>query len=182
MFRFMMKFVDITFKSRQGSMNSIISPELLKLAGKSFMILDCSRGKCVVNMNIQKICEKYKDIIPYLFFGVCTTVVNIVGYWLMAHMLQLSTIVSTIIAWVIAVFFAYMTNRKWVFHSAASTKKAVMREIISFFSCRIGTGIVDWFCMWLFVERLHVNDVAVKTAANVLVIILNYAASKLVIF
>ena len=136
----------------------------------------------MVEMNIRKIFEKYKDIIPYLFFGVCTTAVNIVVYWLMAHMLESSTMVSTIIAWVIAVFFAYMTNRKWVFHSTASTKKAVMRELISFFVCRIGTGIVDWLCMWFFVEGLHINDVAVKTAANVLVIILNYAASKLVIF
>ena len=128
------------------------------------------------------LCQKYRDVIPYLFFGVCTTVVNVVTYWAAAHIFHLNVMVSTVLAWILAVLFAYVTNRKWVFHSEASGRNDILKEIISFFSCRLATGFVDWFCMFLFVDVLAWNDVFVKTAANVLVIILNYVASKLLIF
>lgn len=133
-------------------------------------------------MSIKNLIEKYKDVIPYLFFGVCTTVVNVAAYWVCAHPLGLSVTPSTIIAWVLAVLFAYLTNRKWVFHSEAHGTKEIVREICSFFGCRLATGIVDWLCMIIFVDVLKLNDVVVKFLANVLVIILNYIASKLVIF
>ena len=125
---------------------------------------------------------KYKDIIPYAFFGVLTTVVNMVVYWAAAHPLGLSVMVSTVIAWIAAVLFAYVTNRKWVFHSQAKGTKEIVQEIVSFFACRLATGVADWACMFIFVDLLHFNDVIIKAAANVLVIILNYVASKLVIF
>ena len=131
-------------------------------------------------MDIKKLYEKYKDIIPYAVFGVLTTLVNIAVYWLMAHPLGLGVMPSTIIAWIAAVLFAYITNRKWVFHSEANTRNEIIKEIISFFACRLATGVVDWACMFIFVDVLHLNDVVIKTAANILVIILNYIASKLI--
>lgn len=133
-------------------------------------------------VNFEKLLKKYKDVIPYLFFGVCTTLVNVAAYWVCAHPLSLNTMASTVIAWVLAVLFAYITNRNWVFHSEASTSSEIAKEITSFFGCRLATGIVDWSCMFIFVELLNWNDVIVKFAANVLVIILNYVASKLIIF
>lgn len=133
-------------------------------------------------MNIVKLLNKYRDFILYGIFGVLTTIVNIVVYWILAHILALGTMASTLIAWVTAVFFAYATNRKWVFHSSASTIKEYVKEIIAFFSCRLATGVVDWGCMFVFVNLLHVNDLLVKATANILVIILNYVASKFLIF
>ena len=133
-------------------------------------------------MDIRKLYDKYKAIIPYAIFGVLTTLVNIVAYWIMAHPLNMGVMPSTIVAWVAAVLFAYFTNRKWVFHSEANSTKTIVKEILSFFLCRIATGIVDWGCMFIFVDKLHFNDAIIKTAANVLVIVLNYIASKLVIF
>lgn len=131
---------------------------------------------------ISKLYEKYKDIIPYAIFGILTTLVNIVVYWICAHPFGMLVMPSTIVAWILAVLFAYLTNRKWVFHSEAKTNVAVMTEIISFFSCRLVTGIVDWICMYVFVDLLYWNDVVIKTGANILVIILNYVASKFLIF
>ena len=133
-------------------------------------------------MQLKKYYNKYKDIIPYLFFGVCTTLVNIFVYWFMAHILFIATMASTVIAWVAAVLFAYVTNRKWVFHSEARESLEIIREILSFFGCRLGTGFVDWFCMYLFVDVLSWNDIIIKTIANIIVIVLNYVFSKLVIF
>ena len=131
---------------------------------------------------LMQLIKKYKDILLYGIFGVLTTVVNIVTYWVAAHPLGLSVMVSTVIAWIAAVLFAYVTNRKWVFHSQAEGTKEIVQEIVSFFTCRLATGVVDWTCMFIFVDLLHFNDVIIKAAANVLVIILNYVASKLVIF
>jgi len=133
-------------------------------------------------MDIKKLYEKYKDAIPYAIFGVLTTIVNIVSYWFMAHVLYFGVMPSTIIAWILAVLFAYITNRKWVFNSEANTKKEIIKEITSFFTFRLATGVIDWACMYIFVDILHMNDVIIKTVANIIVIILNYVASKVIIF
>lgn len=66
-------------------------------------------------MDFKILLLKYKDIVLYLFFGVCTTLVNVIAYWICAHPLDINTMTSTIIAWVLAVLFAYITNRNWVF-------------------------------------------------------------------
>jgi len=133
-------------------------------------------------MDVKQLYTKYKDVIPYLFFGVCTTAVNVASYWVFAHVFHVGTMGSTIVAWILAVLFAYVTNRKWVFHSKASDKKEIMQEIISFLGCRIATGIVDWIGMFVFVEIIGLHDVIIKFLCNVLVIVLNYLASKLIIF
>ena len=133
-------------------------------------------------MNFRHLWDKYKDLIPYAFFGVCTTLVNVISYWFFAHVLRQGVMLSTIFAWILAVLFAYVTNRRWVFHSEAKTSKEILKEIISFFGCRLATGILDWACMFIFVKRLEWNDVVIKIVANILVIIINYIASKFVIF
>ena len=131
---------------------------------------------------IYALLKKYKDVIPYLVFGVLTTVVNIVVYCIMAHPIGLDVIPSTVAAWIASVIFAYVTNRTWVFHSTAKSFGDIIREIISFVGCRLATGVLDWGCMFLFVDILQFNDLLIKCGANVLVIVLNYVASKLLIF
>lgn len=133
-------------------------------------------------MKFRDLYHKYQDIILYGFFGVCTTAVNVISYWIMAHAFKLGTMPSTLIAWILAVLFAYVTNRKWVFRSEANNKKDIIKELISFFSCRIATGFVDWGCMFIFVDILKLNDLIIKVIANIIVIVLNYIASKLIIF
>lgn len=133
-------------------------------------------------MQIKYLYSKYKEIIPYVIFGVLTTIINIVTYYVMAHYFNITIMASTVFAWFLAVLFAYVTNRRWVFRSSADTMETIISEMLAFFSCRIATGIVDWACMLIFVDVLQFNDVAIKIMANTLVIILNYIASKLLIF
>ena len=136
-------------------------------------------------MNLDKLkalYARYRDVIPYLFFGVCTTLVNMAAYWVAAYPLGLSVAASTVITWILAVLFAYVTNRRWVFHSSARTANEIAREMLSFFSCRLATFLVDLGCMFLFVDVLHWNDILIKALDNVLVVVLNYVASKLLIF
>ena len=86
---------------------------------------------------IRKLYEKYEDKILYLVFGALATAVNTGVFWLCAHPLGMDALPSTMIAWLVAVIFAYITNRNWVFHSEASTRSEFIREFVSFilFSC-----------------------------------------------
>ena len=131
---------------------------------------------------LRKLFIKYKDIIAYLFFGGCTTLVNIAVYWLLAHPAGMATVPANVLAWVAAVLFAYLTNRTWVFHSQATTRQEITREILSFFGCRLATGVLDWVMMFVCVDLLHMNDMIIKILANILVILLNFVASKRIIF
>lgn len=126
--------------------------------------------------------EEIKEIIAYLVFGVLTTLVNIVVYWLAAHPLGIKTVPSSVIAWIASVAFAYVTNRIWVFHSETTGMAGIIKEVVYFFGCRLATGVIDWTIMYVSVDLLHFNDMVMKILANVIVIILNYVASKLLIF
>ena len=122
---------------------------------------------------------KYKEVIMYLIFGVLTTVVNIVVYYMMADMLQIHYMISNIVAWFLSVLFAYMTNRKYVFESKSNE---IIKEMISFFGARLATGIMDMVFMWIFVGLHILPDFIAKVITNVFVIVANYILSKLVVF
>ena len=133
-------------------------------------------------MRISALLQRYKSQILYLFFGGCTTLVNVVVYGVCAHMAALPTTVSTVIAWVVSVLFAYITNRTWVFESRAHKASDILRELWSFLICRLATGALDLAIMYLCVDRFGLPDMPVKLLSNLLVIVLNYIASKLIIF
>uniref|UniRef100_UPI0040575F80 GtrA family protein n=1 Tax=Acetatifactor sp. TaxID=1872090 RepID=UPI0040575F80 len=126
--------------------------------------------------------KKYKGIISYLFFGVCTTVINIVVYNIFYYVLHVSNVNSNIVAWIVAVLFAFITNKLFVFDSTSLTAKVVLYELLSFLGCRLITGVLDLGIMYVTVDCLEQNAMLWKIITNVLVIILNYIASKLVIF
>lgn len=131
---------------------------------------------------LRQLYEKYKDLIPYGIFGVCTTLVNIASYAMFTRQMGMGVMPATIGSWVLAVLFAYVTNRKWVFKSTASTSAEILKEMGSFFLCRLATGVLDWAIMLLFVELMGLDDLVIKVLSNVIVIVLNYVASKFLIF
>ncbi len=131
---------------------------------------------------MKKLYEKYKDLIPYAFFGVCTTVVNVVIYYLCYNVTGIPNVPSTIIAWFFAVVFAFITNKLWVFKSKSFEKKILVHEILTFFGCRLATGVLDVVIMWIAVDLMSWNETIWKIISNILVIIINYIASRLVIF
>lgn len=125
---------------------------------------------------------KYKSFILYVFFGGCTTVINIATYALFSRVFHAGTIGSNIAAWIFAVSAAYITNKIWVFESEVKDPQGLVREIISFIICRLATGAMDMAIMYVSVEVLHWNDLIMKVISNILVIMLNFVFSKLVIF
>ena len=128
---------------------------------------------------MKNIIQKNKEIIMYLVFGVLTTVVNIVVYYIFSNLLHMNYLFSNAMAWFLSVLFAYVTNRKYVFDSK---NNQIIKEAISFFGSRLATGIMDMVLMWFLVNFNIVNDVVSKVVVNVIVVILNYILSKLVVF
>lgn len=131
---------------------------------------------------IRKLFLKYKAPILYLFWGGVTTVINIVTYWLCYDVLSMNNSISNIIAWFLTISVAYITNRVWVFDSKNTGVIHVLKEIGSFFACRIATGIIDLIIMYITVDMLLLPGTPFKIVSNVIVIILNYIASKVFIF
>ncbi|MDO4415323.1 MAG: GtrA family protein [Erysipelotrichaceae bacterium] len=125
---------------------------------------------------------KNRSVILYIIFGVLTTLVNIVSYWLLTRWLKQSVNTATVVAWILSVLFAYITNRTWVFDSKAIQPNEVIREIVSFFLARLSTGLLDWLIMFVFVTKLSLPDMPVKIASNILVIVLNYVLSRFLVF
>ena len=126
--------------------------------------------------------KKHKSFIAYGVFGVFTTVVNIVTYNFCYNHLGISNTLSNIVAWILAVTFAYLTNKVWVFDSKSWKWEVLKREVVAFISCRLATGILDIVIMFVCVDILGFHALLMKIISNVLVIILNYIFSKLVIF
>lgn len=126
--------------------------------------------------------KKHKSFIAYGVFGVLTTIVNIVVYNFSYNSAGLSNTLSNVIAWVLAVTFAYLTNKVWVFGSTSWKWEVLKKEVVAFISCRLATGILDIVIMYICVDVMQWNALLMKISSNVLVIILNYIFSKLVIF
>ena len=126
--------------------------------------------------------SRYKEAFFYIVFGILTTVVNTLAYYICAHPFKLGTLISNIIAWVLAVSFAFVTNKSFVFRSISWEKKVVLREAAAFFSCRLATGFLDMVIMLVSVDRMGCNDLFMKCFSNIIVILTNYIASKYFVF
>ncbi len=131
---------------------------------------------------LKQLIQKHWDILSYLFFGALTTVVNYIVYFPCYNWLGLSASVSNVIAWVVAVAFAYVTNKPFVFKSYDWSLKVVGPELIKFVGCRVGSGALETAIIWVFADGLGWNGNVIKIVTSVLVVILNYVGSKLLVF
>lgn len=131
---------------------------------------------------IRMLIRKHYDILAYLFFGVLTTAVNYVVYLPCYNLLHISAAVSNVIAWIAAVAFAYLTNKPFVFKSHDWSAKTVLPELTKFVGSRIVSGALETAIIFLTVDLMHWNGNMMKLVTSVLVVILNYVASKLIVF
>ena len=133
---------------------------------------------------IKKLYNKYQEIIKYLIFGVLTTIISLVTYYLLVFTIlnpnnPIQLQIANIISWITCVTFAYITNRKYVFNSQ---NRNIISEIIKFYSSRLTTLFIDILIMFIFVTVLHFNDKIIKLIVQFIIIILNYILSKILVF
>ncbi len=141
--------------------------------------------KIAEKIGLKKLADCYREHregMRYLVFGALSTVINIVVFAICAKFVNLSTAISNTIAWIVAVLFAYVTNKIYVFNSKTSELRNLAREIISFFSARIVTLVIETAFLWIVIDKLGFNDILMKIISNIIVIILNYVFSKIFIF
>ena len=125
---------------------------------------------------------KYKEVINYLFFGGCTFLVSVVSFYLFNKVLFLNKHLSNILSWILAVLFAYITNKTCVFESKTTSKEELLKEISSFFTARLLTLGIEELILFIFVNIFKFDALIIKIFAQVIVILANYVLSKLFVF
>ena len=123
-----------------------------------------------------------REMLLYLLFGVLTTLINIVVFDRCYYALRWPWQTANALAWVLAVAFAFITNKLWVFRSKSFRAGVFWRELAGFVAARLLSLGVDYACMWLLIDVLAWNGLLAKIVDNVIVIVINYVLSKLVIF
>ncbi len=132
---------------------------------------------------INKIKEKLsKSVIYYLIFGVLTTVINLIIFYCCHNLLNINELVANIIAWIVAVIFAFVTNKYIVFESKSNESKTFFKELTSFLTARLLTLGLEEVMILLFITILGFNATLVKLTAQFLVIVFNYVLSKIFVF
>lgn len=136
---------------------------------------------------MQKLLKVWKlltspEMLSYIFFGICTTLVNLSVYWLLNSFLKLSWEISNVSAWVISVAFAFITNKLFVFKSTDKSQSKVIFEMLSFVGSRLFSLAADMGCMYIMLDVLGTPSMLAKVISNVIVIIINYILSKFIVF
>lgn len=122
------------------------------------------------------------EVFLYIVFGVLTTIVNIGAFAILTSVFNLEENFSNIIAIILAVLFAYFTNRGLVFNSTAVTLKEKTIEFFKFMIGRAFTMIVEFAGFFLMFNILGIHKLISKTVVTVVVIILNFFISKFFAF
>lgn len=131
---------------------------------------------------LRTLIRKHYDVLAYLFFGGLTTIVNYIVYLPCYNLLHLSGSLSNVIAWVAAVAFAYLTNKPFVFKSHDWSAKTVLPELTKFVGARVVSGAMETGIIFVTVDCLLWDGNIMKLITSVLVVILNYFASKFLVF
>ena len=126
----------------------------------------------------------YKELIAYFVVGVLTTLVSLGTYYIVTStfldpLVPIELQIANVLSWILAVIFAYFTNRKYVFKSEEENK---IKEGSKFILSRLVTLLLDMLTMFLLVSILSMNDKIAKIISQILVIIGNYLISKLIVF
>lgn len=137
---------------------------------------------------ILELYNKYREIINYIFFGGCTTLVSWATYGLFVGTLAMPLMPGKILSWICAVTFAFVTNKIWVFQSRSMDGKTLLRESVEFFASRVATGVVEVLGLPLLMKAglvaswFGVEGFAANVVVTIVVIILNYIVSKFLVF
>lgn len=136
--------------------------------------------KVIINKLIKKFCTK--EVILYAVFGILTTICNIGTFALLNKVFNVNENIANIFAILLAVLFAYFTNKDLVFHSKAQNSKERFIEFCKFMLGRAFTMVVEYVGCALMFKFLPIPNILSKCIITVVVIILNFFISKFFAF
>ncbi|MBF0713430.1 GtrA family protein [Gemella sp. GH3] len=122
----------------------------------------------------------YRKIVNYLFFGVCTTLVNLVSYYILTK-LGLERITSNFLAITLSILFAYVVNARYVFSSKVYGIKKIFYELSKFFTSRLFTMFIEIVGVEVLVW-IGIGDFISKVIVQFIVIVANYFISQYIVF
>lgn len=125
---------------------------------------------------------RHREFFAYAGYGCGTVAINFIIYYLCYYKLGITNVNSNMMAWFLSMAFAFITNKLYVFESKSLKLDVLIHEIIAFVGFRVVTGAFDVMMMYYAVDRLHLNGMIMKAMVNVIVIALNYVASKKLVF
>ena len=131
---------------------------------------------------LKQLWKKHKELILYVFFGGCTTLINIISYFACRELMHLPVVPADVLAWLVSVIFAYVTNKLFVFESKSWRLMLVLKEGAAFLAARVFSLGVDVAMLYVTVTVLGWWELPMKVLANVVVIVINYIFSKWIIF
>ena len=126
--------------------------------------------------------KKQNELVSYIIFGLATTVVSMVVYGVCNSVFEMHYLVSNIVSWIMAVTFAYITNKMFVFKTRGMSFAQLKREVSLFVSARLASLLIEELGLFLLVGLLEWGEIGGKLVMQAVVIVLNYFFSKLVIF
>jgi len=146
---------------------------------------------------IKELFTKYREIISYTFFGGLTTLVNMLVYYLLMLVpffksdLQITVfgetksvgyLIANAIAFVVAVIFAYVVNRNFVFGNKVSGVGNVAKQFVTFFATRLLSFGIEEILLLISVDVIGISEYIAKWPVAVVVVVLNYIFGKLIVF
>jgi putative flippase GtrA len=135
-----------------------------------------------VIQKIKQLLHKYRELITYAIFGALTTLVNFIVYFLCKDLFHIYYITSNIIAWFVSVLFAFFTNKLYVFQKKDFSWKDTSMEFMKFAAGRVLSGAFETGFLYVTVDFFHLGENLMKLIASIVVVIINYAYSKLFVF
>ena len=130
---------------------------------------------------IRNLYHKYREIILYLIFGVLTTAVNWLVFFPLYNFTPLCSYgtLCNAIAWLVAVAFAFVTNKPVVFESHNWSINVVLPELLKFVGCRLLSFAIESVFILITIDILDLNGNLMKILISVIVVLINYIGSKL---
>lgn len=121
------------------------------------------------------------SVVRYVFFGGCTTMVNLISFYILRK-LHVGLTTANVISIILAILFAYVVNSKYVFQDKCETLSDHIQPFCKFISARLVTMVIEVGGVWLLVQVLHMNDMLGKFLTQFIVLALNYVFSKFFVF
>ena len=126
--------------------------------------------------------KKHNELVSYLIFGVATTMVSMITYGVCNSAFEMHYLVSNVVSWILAVIFAYITNKMFVFRTRGMGFAQLKREISLFLGARVASLGIEELGLLVLIGFMEWDKMWAKLVMQVVIIVLNYVFSKLVIF
>lgn len=124
----------------------------------------------------------YNETMRYLFIGGCTTLVNLATFAVFCDVLDMNVTLGNVLSIIIAILFAYVSNKIFVFSSKTEGLKEMFSELCRFVGGRLSTMAIEVGGVYLIYNMMGYPKMAAKLITQILVIIGNYFISKFFVF